>query len=316
MSHVLHAYEVVVRRKNEGSERLLGNFDDQGADLLSVLISFFEDPGARVWVDEEQNAAVEVGQVYEPGDDNPRVIAAIIKAGESGVVSEIRGSSDGSIDAEIAFRRSRTHVEFVDVLLLASLPGSRTKGMIVSHSPSGRGVKTKFLDTFKTWLSERYPDYTLELNPTAPVDFYQQLAEEGQLRKVTLVRQLKPTDRTDQDEAAWFEEEDLGRMTTVIAPVGRRKSLRKNLVQDALSNRADRDGLLTLRGETYEEIRATFKRHGKEYSIVIGGDSMRVPRAGFDITARVEYDQDGHPTYESLRVAALEYLELLVGVVT
>lgn len=313
MSHVLYAYEVTVRRKNDSAERLLGNFDDAGSDLLAQMHAFFEDPDAQTWVDAEANAAVEVHQVYGPEDTEPRAVAAMVNAGESGVSSEIRALLDGQITKDVAFRRMREHVEFVKVLVLAALPGARSKGFLIAHSPSGRGVKTRFWETFKAWFAGRFPDFVIEMNPCAPEGFYRSLAAEGDLKRVMLVRQLKPADRVSEDDSRWFEPQILGRISTVVSPVGRLKFLRKQPFVDALGDDDALQSLLTLRGETYDEIRTTFRdrRTGREHSIVMSAGGLRTPRAGYDVTDQIEHDGDGDPTYASLRAAALGYLDLL-----
>ncbi len=313
MSHVLHAYEVTVRRKNDPAERLLGNFDESGSDLLQQMQAFFSDPKAQTWVDSEANAAVEVHQVHGPDAAESRVVDAMVNAGESGVSSEIRALLDGQITREVAFRRMREHVEFVKVLVLAALPGARSKGFLIAHSPSGRGVKTRFWETFKAWFADRFPDYVVEVNQCAPEGFYRRLAAESELKRVTLVRQLKPTDRFSEDDSRWFDEQTLGRMSTVISPVGRLKFLRKQAFVQALNDDDALKSLLVLRGETYEEIRTTFRdrRTGREHSIVMSAGGMRTPRAGYDVTDQIEHDQRGDPTYPSLRAAALAYLDLL-----
>ena len=312
MSHVLHGYQVSVRRKRDQKNRLLGNFDDGGADLLEQLQAFFEDPASRTWLDEEMGAAVEVGEVLAPTDERPRILAANVKAGESGVVSEFRAVQEGAVDGNVAFRRMRNHIEFLNVLLLASLPGSRTTGFLIAHSPSGRGVKTRFFETFKAWFTARFPDYLVDLSPCAPEGFFKRLAEEASLKRVTLVRDLRPSDRAEEDDGRWFDTTVLGRMTTVIAPVGRLRFLKKKEFLDALDDDEKLKSLLVLHGETYEEIRTTFRQTtGREYSIVMSSEGMRTPRAGYDVTEQVDYDENGEPTLESLFDAAVEYVEIL-----
>src|SRR4051812_10109220 len=81
LAHVLHAYEVSVRKKGDQAERMLGNFDDAGADLLVELQAFLQDPDMASWVDEDAEAAAEVAAVYPPTQSTTRVLAATVKAG-------------------------------------------------------------------------------------------------------------------------------------------------------------------------------------------------------------------------------------------
>jgi hypothetical protein len=70
----------------------------------------------------------------------------------------------------------------------------------------------------------------------------------------------------------------------------------------ALDDDEKLQSLLVLRGETYDEIRTTFRDvTGREHSIVMGEGGMRTPRAGYDVTERIKHDDQGDPTYESLR---------------
>jgi hypothetical protein len=313
MSHILHAYSVTVRKQRDQQEQLLGNFDEAGTDLLKLLVDFFRDPESRDWLKPEINAAARVDRVYEPDDGNPDIMAAMIKSGEMGVTSEFVATADEQLGETPVFHRTREHAELVPVLVLAKLPGTRSKGFLITHSPYGRGIKTRFWDAFRDWFGERFPNYHVSLDPTIPSNFYREVIEQDGLKQVTLIRQLKPSDIVDENDRRWFDESNLGTIRTIISPPNRLRRLRKSDILAVLDRQKDLSSLLIFRGQTYDEIRATFIDHqGRKHSIYLGEGSRRAPRAGYDVTEQLKFGENGHPTYESLRQAALDYVDILI----
>lgn len=311
MSHVLHAYLTTVRQKQEKTPLLLGNFDGAGSDLLEEFLEFFKNPKMRDWVAKDINAAARISKVFEAEKKDPDVIAALIKAGETGRAAEYVDTTEDSLGEDVLFKRGLAHAELVPVLILVKLPGTKDKGFVITHSPNNRGLKTKFWNKFKQWFSERHPDYLVELEPAAPEGFYRKVVEEQNLRKVTLIRYVKPADMID-DDSRWFAEQEVGKITTVIQPVAR---LGRLLKKDVVKVLKDEEGsplssLLVFHGEKYDQIRTTFRDdQGRQHSILLGEN--RTPRAGYDVTELLDFDDSENPTYESLRAAAFQYLDLL-----
>ncbi len=309
MSHLLHAYVVTVRQKRDSQLQLLGNFDGAGSDLLKVIEAFLIEMRQRDWLDHSINAAARVAEVYAPTAELPDVVAAIVKAGETGLASEIVGTTEDDLGTQVEFRRRLQHAELVPVLVLAKLPGTRDKGFLIMHSPRGRGVKTRFWSAFHEWFANRHPEHIVEIDRCVPEGLYKRLIQEQDVKRVTLLRYLRPQDMTD-DDRRWFDTDELGTVRTVIAP-RRFGHLRKQDVVAALDDSGTLHSLLVFKGETYDEIRVTVTDGGRDHSINLAGGGM--PRAGYDITSDVKVDDNGDPTYDSLRTAALGYLEVLQG---
>src|SRR6266540_2957896 len=312
MSHILHAYRVTVHKRGDTQEQLLGNFDEAGADLLTLFVEFFNDPTKSDWLKHEINAAARVDKVYGPDHENPDIMAAMIKSGEMGVASEFVATSEIELGRTSLFQRRREHAELIPVLVLAKIPGLRSKGFLISHSPNGHGIKTRFWDAFREWFGERFPDYLVKLDPTVPSSFYRQVIEQEGLKQVTLIRQSKASDMV-ADDRRWFDEGTLGTVRTVITSRNRMHRLRKSDVVAVLNREKDLDSLLVFRGETYDQLRTTFiDSQGRTHSIHLGEGSGRAPRAGYDVTEQLKDGEDGYPTYESLRQAALQYVDILI----
>ncbi|MBO2438918.1 hypothetical protein [Actinomadura nitritigenes] len=279
--------------------------------FIDILQQFLEDPQRRDWSDEVSESTLRMGTVYKPTNEEPDVIAAWVKSGEKGFASEIFESEEGGVGEQPSYRRKPEDVEFIPVLLLAKLPAMRSRGFLVCHSPKNRGIKTKFWDSFKTWFRERYPHLSVEINFCTPEGFHKKLIAEEQLKKVTYIRHMKPTDMFG-DTGSWFDSKTLGDVRTVVSPRGRRARLSKKPLEQALEDDKSLSSLLEFDGQTYDEVRTTFiDRRGREHSILLGPEGEKTPRAGYDVTDHLSFAQDGHPTYESLRQAMLGYIEIL-----
>jgi hypothetical protein len=194
------------------------------------MTSFFKSPTNQVWMAPDIEAAARVDTVYPPDDDANDVVATIVKSGETGIASETVEATDDGLDKEVKFKRLPNHAELAPVLILAKLPGAKTKGFLVSHSPKGRGLKTRFFDNFRDWFGQRHPHHVVELSRATPKGFYKKLVDEESLRRITLIRLVRSSDMIDNDAAKWLEEDILGKITTTIQPTGRLARLRKQEV--------------------------------------------------------------------------------------
>jgi len=314
VAHILHGYQLTVRSRHDSEEQILGNFDGAGADLLALLTSFLTDPNAKAWDDELGLWFVRVEGLLTPPKPTDQkwasTVAARVRAGEGGVSSQIVERGGNATEVVRFNREASKHVEYVDLVVLAHLPGTKTKGFMVTHSPHGRGIKTKFWEAFREWFRDRYPEHILTMNPCSKAGFFKALIDEADLKKITLVRQVKPSDSALADAAIWFEDKNMGDLITVISP-RRNRFLRKQLIRDALDDAAKLDALLIFRGDHYDEVRATFRdAAGRTHSLRLDGTG-RVPRAGIDITEDVAVAGDGSVDLQSVLDLARDYIGVL-----
>jgi hypothetical protein len=146
-----------------------------------------------------------------------------------------------------------------------------------------------------------------------PADFYRNVMRDEGLKQVTLIRHMKPSDVVDENDRRWFDDTNLGSFRMVITPGNPVRRLRKNDVLKVLDREKKLDSLLVFRGERYDEIRTTFEDgQGRTHSIYLGEESGRAPRAGYDVTDKLKLDEKGYPTHDSLRQAALDYVDVLI----
>lgn len=309
MAHILHGYVITVKERR-GEPQLLGNLDGSGTRLIDEMAEFLVLYQKKHWRDEDDaESALRVRAVYPNDADLPDVLAAEVEAGQGGRTSEFVDLTEEGLGEEVAFRRKKHHAELVKVLVLAKLPELRTQGFLIVHSPHGYGIKTRFWGTFATWFRSRHSDLTLQIERTVPGGAANALLDQGALRKVTLVKHVRQSDLADE-ERRYFREDALGTVRTVIA-APRAGWLIKTPIEKVLSGEAQIGTLLTFRGEEYNEVSVEVEFADRKHTIHLA--ERRVPRGGEDVTDKVHYDSDGRPTYDSLRHAALEYVELLAG---
>lgn len=309
MADILYAYELVVRPKG-GEPQPLGNFDGAGSTLIDQLVTFLQKQQAEgAWLQKDINAAARVRQVTTPTTDEPDVVSAVIEAGEMGLDSTFVRATDEGLSDESEFDRTADHAEMVQVVALAKLPALRERGFLVMHARAGRSLKTRFWEGFTTAFKGRFPDYTLDLNPTFPRDYYKSLIKKRDARKVTLKRLVRPKDMTDEDRR-WFEEEQMGEIRTVIATRGRVGRLVKDDILEALDDQKKVNALLVFHNVSYDQIAVTVKdAKGREHSINLEGG--HVGRPGWDVSDSIPSGASKEARIAAVKDAAVEYIELL-----
>lgn len=308
VAHVLHAYIVKVNERR-GDDQLLGNFDGAGTRIIDLVAQFLQQHQEKDWREEDGDAALKVDEIHPVIAGEEDVLAATVKAGQSGRTSEFVDLSEEGLGDEVAFTRRVHHAELVRVLVLAKLPPERRAGFLVVHSPHGAGIKTRFWAEFVIWFRARFPDHVLSIERTVPGGAYHELVEQGELRKVTLLKRMRQADLADE-ERRYFDEQTLGTIRTVIA-APRLGRLRKKEISDVLEDPRTINSVLSFRGEDYNEVSVEVQFGGRRHTIHLS--EQRVPRGGEDVTDVLHYQQDDVPTYDSLRRASLEYIELLSG---
>lgn len=289
-------------RHRRGDPNLLGNFDEQGSNLLGAV---------RRFLGQAQGDLTNLAP-----DDSPRILHVVRTKELSEETLEVEfltgygGHSSTFTDGvggEEVFRRLPEHVENLTSLCLFRLPSVRQRGLLVAHSPEGRGVKSDLVAALKPWLAENH-NVTVTLDPAIPADAFRKYVEQGDVKEIRWIRYAKPegTQRALDDR---LYREGAGILEVALRP-SRSHNLQKRRLLRYLKGAVELDALLvpeTVSDERFDALKVTVEgADGRQRTLDFVNE--RVPRVEEDIADQIELGGDGTPTRASLRRAALALL--------
>ncbi|MGV9345785.1 hypothetical protein ACWDSD_13420 [Streptomyces spiralis] len=294
------AYKIVVHRRQKKEPLPLDNFTETGIDLLQVIygyLAFLKEEG----FDNSENNTVLRSQEIAQQNRHLRVSLA---RGEYGVTSQFEERGSGNP----RFNRERSDVEMLTFRNLIILPKGREVGLLLTERVGNRGVYTAFSTGLQRAFRKRFPEYIVEVNNLTPEAAVSRVLDQGELKKIRLVRNSIPGDIADQYELDHHERE-LGTFETVItAP--RRRFLAKKAITKAINGDTQVSSLLEWQNVNYDDLRVEVQvgRSSRTVSVSSG----KTPLVTFDIDQELldhEGDLSDDVFYQEALKIAVELAE-------
>lgn len=280
MSHRAAVYTVRVRqrRDNSGTFRLLGDIDDQGTSLKTVLDSYFRnfesisDDGSKV----VRSVACEV-----VGDD----IQLLTHHGQNGVAADIVGP-----DGNLRLRQAPDDTQLLRCGCLFRLPPAQGLGWLAVHVNNRRGIKGLLQKGITDLFRQDFPDMMLEITPFVETSVLQEAINHDRIDKIKLVKFERPSDRATAATNRWVPEGTIGRLELDITPKGRGNRIRAELLHYFLNGHPDVFGeIVEFQGITFDQAKVEVR---------LADDGRR--------TFNIEKLEAGHPFTEDLEGLIIE----------
>lgn len=151
-----------------------------------------------------------------------------------------------------------------------------------------------------------YPDYTIDLKPLMPKQAIDALVKRGKLNAVRFVQNVIPSDIADRFNGNRKTQE--GEVEIVIRPkkngfLNMRKIFQ---VYDKTKNLSD---IISVENFSPDNMKLEIEIDGRK-RVVDFGNLARV-RSSFDVTSDIESDNDGYPTFESMKSSSEALIKTL-----
>lgn len=174
----------------------LGNFDNKGADLATVLDGYFSG-GFSAGGGAKSVMAIESSLAGAKNDE----VRVMFQQGQSGEVVDIRRG--GSIDYE----QNANDTSEVRCGSVFYLPGAQSMGFWAAHTPHNRKAKSLIAAELERLFHEQFPDFRLEISPCVLGSAIDEAVKKGAIEKVTLTRLDHASDRRDALTDDWIRHE-------------------------------------------------------------------------------------------------------------
>ncbi|WP_147265153.1 hypothetical protein [Micromonospora sp. LHW51205] len=292
----LAAYTIRVRprmsSKSSDNYLPLDNFDGSASDLAPFLYAFFNGL---------------INTPYQHRDEGKYLIAETVRAEDRSIHTTVRSGSHGHQstlrDVEThqdTYERQANEAELIPLRNLFVIPHNSLAGIFLTERVGVRGLKSSLDHILTRTFSARFPGFSIELSPLAPEAAVKASIEEGELKKIRLVRYGIPSDVADQYNLGAHEEE-LGIMELVLKP-DRALAFPKQKVRDALNDNS-LPALLEIRGLDYHDIKLEVKVGKSMRTLTVTQE--RPPRVTFPLPENKQIPS-GRPTDDVVYEVAAE----------
>ncbi|MFI7518956.1 hypothetical protein [Micromonospora globbae] len=275
----------------------LDNFDGTGSDLAPFLYAFC-------------NGLTETP--YQHKDEGKYLIAETVRAEDRTIYTTIRSGSHGYQstlrDVEThqdTYERQANEAELIPLRNLFVVPRNSLAGIFLTERVGVRGLKSSLDSILTRSFGAAFPGFAIDLSPLAPEAAVKASIEEGELKKIRLVRYGIPSDIADQYNLGAHEDE-LGVMELILKP-DRALSFPKHKVRKALNDNS-LPAMLEIRGLDYHDIKLEVKVGRSMRTLTVTQE--RPPRVTFPLPENKKLPS-GRPADETVYEVASEVVEEL-----
>jgi len=280
MTHRAAAYTVRVRPKYDrtGEVRLLGDIDEEGTSLISVLENCFKDLESTS--DDESKVVRCLSCTLEDDD-----LLLIAQHGQNGVAADIVDTDGG-----LRLRQQPEDTQLLRCGSLFRLPLADATGWLAVHVNNGRGIKSLLQKGIVDRFRDDYPKLIIDITPFVEPSVLKEAVDHDRIDKVKLVKFEQPNDRAALATSRWVPAGAVGRLELDISTRGKAARVLSGVLQRFMG------GDLEAFHEIVEFQNITFDEAKVE--VVLDGGARR--------TFNIEKPDSGHPFTEDLGDLVME----------
>ena len=302
--------EYTIRLKRSGTKeyQTLRQFDGNN-DLRKALSDFIND---RVGYSKIENLGDEKTIFYDEIKilATPDCINFTAKIGGYGISYPIFDHTT----KELKYTRNTNDTDAFPLQFTIYIPGINDKspdiGFLISEKYKNKAAKGLFETQFKKYLSEKFQDYTLEIEPIIPQEFFK-FFDKG----IISTTKIKSYSTPKNIEDSFTSGENTKSKSSVEVIINNMDLIqkKKKLISRIFKRKGhvDLHELFTGYIITPDEISFKGTLDGKERTVILkdDGESM-VP--GIDVTDQVKLSKIGFPEEELMRNVEVRYLNDLI----
>lgn len=228
----------------------------------------------------------------ERGQALYKFVSGRVKTGDFGIVSELIDTTTGNIK-----NRNREDAEVLPFSFGFMYSEGNVNHGVIGFQTEGRyGMKTNFINRFKSFLRQNYQGINFEISPMIPIQFINTIMNSGSLKKLRFLRYIAPADtnrRLGANEGIHIKEE---RIFSNLAGVIERK---REAILGFINGRNGIREIANIDDFDYDELRMEFN---------IGSATKTLNITNLDrivITMELPIEElqiiDGHPTHNSVK---------------
>lgn len=311
MNKILLSTYVVKVLDNNNNVQILSRFNGND-DFLRTFENYLNTIFANIRAESDSSETTTLHLTLEspPTIDNiNRRIFGYFSSGVSGDEYQIRDleTQDNLLDVE------RNHAAFRNLFFYMQIPNGSNVGALILQRKAKYGIKTIFKRTINRYIKEQgYQIYKVEVNNILHGRVYRRMIEQGNLRKVELIKKRIPSTIEQYYENNGNPIEIPGTLRTSMSSGTSLPLAYRNLVDRLFRNpnqeRVEINGI----DEEFDEIEFELELNGKKKTFYIANKQRIQP--DIDVTSQLQFDADETPTIESLILQCEELVQDIIEI--
>ncbi|MDL5511725.1 hypothetical protein QSE00_07880 [Arenibacter sp. M-2] len=309
MDKILLSTYLIKIQDREKNDQILSHFngeDDFFRVFENYLNTIFENILATS--DARQTTSLHLTLDAPPTVDNEnRRIYGHFSTGVSGEQYQIRDVDTREEVLEV----QRNHAAFRNIFFYIQMPTQKDNGALILQRKAKFGIKTVFKKTINQYVKEQgYQDYTVLVNNIVHGRVYRRMMADGNLKKVEFIKRRIPSSIEEYYRNGGTPEQIPGTLkTSMLSPTSLPQNF-KNFVNELFTNpdqeRIEIEGI----DEDFDEVEFELELNGKRKTFYVMHKHRIQPDV--DVTAQIEFTDQGEPTLESLIEQSEELIRDLI----
>ncbi|MEX2299480.1 MAG: hypothetical protein WD733_01015 [Bryobacterales bacterium] len=298
MSKTSLASYTIRLRAESGENQKLDAFGSPPQDLLRVLGDCLESMKKKSSSTHDAAAqqVFNVAKVQVTG----RTIAGIIESGLYG-----RGSKLRDVDAwEITYKKTVREAEMLPFYFLFEVPHMADEGMLIVERVGNVGIRKALGNAISEYVASKLPPFSFRLSHLVRQDVVKAYVDGGEVSAIRFIKFGLPSDFADMLPSG--HKEQRGRLE-LVARMGRGRTFNLgSRIGKYVNGDVNLNRFVELEDFSYDTVKLDVTKNGETRVIDLNKLKMR---GFYNISADVERDATGNPTFESIDEAARELLQ-------
>lgn len=225
----------------------------------------------------------------------------LIEVGEYGYTSKLYDVEK----EQLSHKRSINEAELIPFYFMINMEDNSYNGYLMIQRFGNDGIKTQLTNFIANEFHDFFPSFTIKFSQIVLKEVAEKYINQGRLMQISFINYNLPSDIADnlELEKSYAEEAH----AELIIKTKRRGSipLSKKL-KNVFNNNED---FLEITSFNYDTIKVKVELDGVVRTIGLEDEGQI--RSYFDISDYVDYNDDGHPTYDSIHKQSCDILDEL-----
>jgi hypothetical protein len=237
-------------------------------------------------------------------ESNERIIEGIFESGSYGLSSKIR---DVDTDA-VHYNKGKNDADVMPYYFLINIPRDTNEGIIILQRTGKHGIRTSLGIFLNKYFSEKYPNYSVEINTLVREELIRKILYGGVIKKLRCVKYKAHVDAFDGIDNP--HEENPYKMEVVLS--ANRIPFIDKIKEFLNSSDKNIKTLVELRDFKfdYDTIKVDVETNGSTKTFDL--EHLHKVKAYYDISSEVKFDTDDYPAFTSIQLIARRYLEEII----
>lgn len=290
----LSVHTVRIRRKRTDNYLPLSSFSE-GFDFIDVFNDYLTDHTTSHSLDSNAKSVLMVKEHLK----RARTIRGKIRTGDYGYETEIVDTNDGATK----YTKSATEAEVLPFFFMVYIPENKDEGLLVLQRFGNLGITNTLKNSINKYLSgkDTLEGYSVELKSLIPEEVITNLVNNGNVTTVKFKKFGISRDIADQFDGGGHRE-IAG--TTELKIVAKSGIPLKSKIRAVLRGQRLASNMIELDDFAYDTVSIDVNVNGERRTVQL--DNLNSFKAYYNVTDRIRFGEDGHPTVSSLLVCAKE----------